>query len=193
MSINSLLNTNYGWVSLFLRKESLNCSVSIDFNQICGMEGTSQEKIKILYVDDEENNLQAFKATFRRDYAIFLAIDANTARETLKTQVVDIIITDQRMPGETGVEFLESIIPIYPNPIRILLTGYTDIQAVIDAINKGKVYHYLTKPWEEDYLRTVIKNAFEIYQLRRENEKLTQALIKSNDQLEFILRQNLLS
>ncbi|TXE06980.1 response regulator [Algoriphagus aquimarinus] len=157
------------------------------------MEGTPQEKIKILYVDDEENNLQAFKATFRRDYAIFLAIDANTARETLKTQVVDIIITDQRMPGETGVEFLESIIPIYPNPIRILLTGYTDIQAVIDAINKGQVYHYLTKPWEEDYLRTVIKNAFEIYQLRRENEKLTQALIKSNDQLEFILRQNLLS
>lgn len=157
------------------------------------MENKSEEKIKILYVDDEENNLQAFKATFRRDYAIFLAIDAHTARETLKTQVVDIIITDQRMPGETGVEFLESIIPIYPNPIRILLTGYTDIQAVIDAINKGQVYHYLTKPWEEDYLRTVIKNAFEIYQLRLENEKLTQALIKSNDQLEFILRQNLLS
>ncbi|SFB52735.1 response regulator [Algoriphagus aquimarinus] len=157
------------------------------------MEGTPQEKIKILYVDDEENNLQAFKATFRRDYTIFLAIDANVARETLETQEVDIIITDQRMPGETGVEFLESIIPIYPHPIRILLTGYTDIQAVIDAINKGQVYHYLTKPWEEDYLRTVIKNAFEIYQLRRENEKLTQALIKSNDQLEFILRQNLLS
>ncbi|RAI86034.1 response regulator [Algoriphagus yeomjeoni] len=157
------------------------------------METTPQEKIKILYVDDEENNLQAFKATFRRDYQIFLAIDATVAREVLSKQEVDIIITDQRMPGETGVEFLESIIPIYPNPIRILLTGYTDIQAVIDAINKGQVYHYLTKPWEEDYLRTVIKNAFEIYQLRRENEKLTKALIKANDQLEFILRQNLLS
>ena len=97
------------------------------------------------------------------------------------------------MPEETGVEFLESIIPIHPNPIRVLLTGYTDIQAVIDAINKGQVYHYLTKPWEEDYLRTVIKNAFEIYTLRRENERLTQALIKANDQLEFLLRQNLLS
>ncbi|MEB2777294.1 response regulator [Algoriphagus sp. D3-2-R+10] len=157
------------------------------------METKPQEKIKILYVDDEENNLQAFKATFRRDYQIFLAIDAPLAREILSKEDIDIIITDQRMPGETGVEFLESIIPTYPNPIRILLTGYTDIQAVIDAINKGQVYHYLTKPWEEDYLRTVIKNAYEIYQLRKENEILTKALIKANDQLEFILRQNLLS
>lgn len=61
------------------------------------------------------------------------------------------------MPKENGVDFLESIIPMHPDPMRILLTGYTDIQAVIDAINKGKVYHYLTKPWEEDYLRTVVK------------------------------------
>ena len=157
------------------------------------MENKPEEKIKILYVDDEENNLQAFKATFRRDYKIFIAISAREGREILKQEEIDVIVTDQRMPEETGVEFLESIIPEYPDPIRILLTGYTDIQAVIDAINKGQVYHYLTKPWEEDYLRTVIKNAYEIYQLRRENEQLTKALIKANDQLEFILRQNLLS
>ena len=157
------------------------------------MENKPEEKVKILYVDDEENNLQAFKATFRRDYKIFIAISAREGREILKQEEIDVIVTDQRMPEETGVEFLESIIPEYPDPIRILLTGYTDIQAVIDAINKGQVYHYLTKPWEEDYLRTVIKNAYEIYQLRRENEQLTKALIKANDQLEFILRQNLLS
>ncbi|PZX51072.1 response regulator receiver domain-containing protein [Algoriphagus ratkowskyi] len=157
------------------------------------MHDTPQEKIRILYVDDEENNLQAFKATFRRDYKIFIAISASDGREILKNEEVDIVVTDQRMPHESGVEFLESIIPLHPNPIRILLTGYTDIQAVIDAINKGQVYHYLTKPWEEDYLRTVIKNAYEIHQLRMENDKLTKALIKSNDQLEFLLRQNLLS
>lgn len=157
------------------------------------MENNPSEKIRVLYVDDEENNLQAFKATFRRDYEIFLAISAQKGREILETENVDIIITDQRMPEMTGVEFLESIIPLYPKPIRLLLTGYTDIQAVIDAINKGQVYHYLTKPWEEDYLRTVIKNAFEIYSLRRENERLTQALLKANEQLEFLLRQNLLS
>ena len=163
------------------------------FLDFCTMEDKSTEKIRILYLDDEENNLQAFKATFRRDYKIFLAISAEEGREILSKEEIDIIITDQRMPEETGVEFLASIIPIHPEPIRILLTGYTDIQAVIDSINKGQVYHYLTKPWEEDYLRTVIKNAFEIYTLRKENIKLTQELIKSNDQLEFLLRQNLLS
>lgn len=157
------------------------------------MENQPEEKIKILYVDDEENNLQAFKATFRRDYKIFLAISAKVGEEILSKEDIDIVITDQRMPEKTGVEFLESIIPIHPKPIRLLLTGYTDIQAVIDAINKGQVYHYLTKPWEEDYLRTVIKNAFEVYALRRENERLTSALLKANEQLEFLLRQNLLS
>lgn len=157
------------------------------------MDTQKTDKIRILYVDDEENNLQAFKATFRRDYKIFIAISAKEGREILEKEEVDIIITDQRMPEQTGVEFLESIIPTHPDPIRVLLTGYTDIQAVIDAINKGQVYHYLTKPWEEDYLRTVIKNAFEVYSLRKENEKLTKALIKANDQLEFLLRQNLLS
>ncbi|MFD2037135.1 response regulator [Belliella marina] len=157
------------------------------------MSELQKEKIRVLYVDDEENNLQAFKATFRRDYKVFIAISAMEARDMLSTQEVDIIITDQRMPEETGVDFLESIIPLYPDPIRILLTGYTDIQAVIDAINKGQVYHYLTKPWEEDYLRTVIKNAFEVYSLRNENRKLTEDLLKANDQLEFLLRQNLLS
>ncbi len=153
----------------------------------------TEEKIRILYVDDEENNLQAFKATFRRDYKVALAISAVKGREYLKSNEVDIIITDQRMPEETGVDFLASVIPHYPEPIRILLTGYTDIQAVIDAINKGQIYHYLTKPWEEDYMRTVIKNAYEVFALRKENKKLTEDLIKANNQLEFILRQNLLS
>lgn len=157
------------------------------------MTESSQDKIRILYVDDEENNLQAFKATFRREYKIHLAISASEGRKILKAEKIDVIITDQRMPDETGVEFLASVIEDYPEPIRILLTGYTDIQAVIDAINKGQVFHYLTKPWDEEYMKTVIKNAFEVYSLRKANKKLTDDLIKANDQLEFLLRQNLLS
>lgn len=157
------------------------------------MLNSPEEKIKILYVDDEENNLQAFKATFRRDYNIFLALSADEGREILRSEDVHIIITDQRMPDETGVDFLSSIIPINPDPIRILLTGYTDIQAVIDAINKGQIYHYLTKPWEEEYIRNVIQNAYEVYQLRLENRQLTSDLHDINSQLEFVLRQNLLS
>jgi response regulator RpfG family c-di-GMP phosphodiesterase len=153
------------------------------------MSESAKEKIRILYVDDEENNLQAFKATFRKDYKIHLALSAEEGREVLKSNDVDIIITDQRMPDETGVDFLTSIIPRYPDPIRILLTGYTDIQAVIDAINKSQVYHYLTKPWEEEYMKTVIKNAFELLSLRKENKKLMEDLVETNKNLEFMLQQ----
>lgn len=153
----------------------------------------STEKVRILYVDDEVNNLNSFKAAFRRDYKIFTAESAELGRQLLAEESVNIIITDQRMPNMTGVEFLESIIPDYPDPIRILLTGYTDISAVIDAINKGQVYHYLTKPWDESHLKIVIKNAYEIYRLRQENKDLIEKLKQANEQLEFLLRQNLIS
>ncbi len=81
----------------------------------------------------------------------------------------------------------------FPDPIRILLTGYTDITAVIDAINKGQVYQYLTKPWDESNLRIIIKNAYEIFDLRMQNRELLEKLKKANEQLEFLLRQNLIS
>lgn len=152
-----------------------------------------QEKIKILYVDDEDNNLTAFKANFRRLYDIFTANSAQEGKNILKEQKINIIITDQRMPGITGVEFLESIIPEYPEPMRILLTGYADIEAVINAINKGQVYRYITKPWNEDELKSIIDAAFEVYSLRVANKELTTKLLKANEQLEFMLRQKLLS
>jgi response regulator RpfG family c-di-GMP phosphodiesterase len=151
------------------------------------------DKCKVLYVDDEVNNLTSFKATFRRDFQIFLAESGAEGQELLKKERIEVIITDQRMPGMTGVEFLESIIDEYPDAVRILLTGYTDINAVIDAINKGQVYHYLTKPWDERYLRTVINNAHEIYKLRLQNKLMMDKLKLSNEQLEFMLRQELLS
>ena len=151
------------------------------------------EKIKILYVDDEVNNLTSFKAIFRKVYDIFIAESAVEAKKILETTGVHIIITDQRMPGITGVEFLESILLQYPDPMRILLTGYADIEAVINAINKGQVYRYIAKPWNEDELRSVIESAYEVYSLREENKDLTAKLLKANEQLEFMLRQKLLS
>ncbi|HBH06068.1 MAG TPA: two-component system response regulator [Flavobacteriales bacterium] len=153
----------------------------------------TNEKIKVLYVDDEPNNLVSFKATFRRDYKVFLAESGMEGKKIVEEENLHIIITDQRMPEMTGVEFLESIIPDHPEPMRILLTGYTDIQAVIDAINKGKIYHYLTKPWDENYLRNVVNNAYEIFRLRLEKKVLMENLQVTNEQLEFMLRQNLLS
>lgn len=151
------------------------------------------DKIKILYIDDEQHNLTSFKATFRIDYDVYIALSAEEGRSILKENDIEIIITDQRMPEITGVEFLASIIEDYPDVMRVLLTGYSDIQAVIDAINKGMVYRYLNKPINEGELRSVIKNAYEVYSLRKENKELTKTLLRVNEQLEFMLRQKLLS
>jgi len=153
----------------------------------------SDTPINVLYVDDEVHNLNSFKAGFRRKFNIFTAESAVEGRKVLENELIHIIITDQRMPVTTGIEFLESIIPDFPDPIRILLTGYADINAVIDAINKGQVYKYIQKPWMDEDLRINIEKAFEIYSLRKENKELTEALLVANKQLEFLLRQNLLS
>ena len=147
----------------------------------------------ILYVDDEINNLQSFKANFREFYKILTAESAEEGKQKLKENEIHIVITDQRMPKITGVEFLESIIDEYPEPIRILLTGYADIEAVKDAINKGKIYHYATKPFDSDELKIVIDKAWEVFSLRAENKKLIKDLIKTNSQLDFMLRQKLIS
>jgi response regulator RpfG family c-di-GMP phosphodiesterase len=153
----------------------------------------SDKKINILYIDDEQNNLISFKATFRIKYTVFTAISGEEAKKILESQPIDIIVTDQRMPNMTGVEFLESILEQYPDPMRILLTGYADMNAVIDAINKGKIFHYLTKPWNEEELDMTIKRAYDVYRLRMDEKELTEKLGVTNEQLEFLLRQQLLS
>lgn len=151
------------------------------------------KKINILYVDDEANNLIAFKANFRNYYNVYTSESAAEGLQILKENKIHIIITDQRMPNMTGVEFLESIIKEYPDPIRMLLTGYVDISAVIEAINKGQVYRYIMKPINVDDLKITIDNAFEVYSLREENKELMKSLLRVNKQLEFMLRQKLLS
>ena len=92
----------------------------------------------ILYVDDEENNLVSFRAAFRRDYTIRTASSGQQGIDLLRQTAVDLIITDQRMPEMTGVRFLEQILPEYPHTIRMILTGFSDIDAVIGAINGGR-------------------------------------------------------
>lgn len=151
------------------------------------------QHIHILYIDDEVHNLNAFKASFRRLYTVYTALSAAEAEQVLAEQEIQIIISDQRMPKMTGIEFFESILDRYPEPIRILLTGYADINAVIDAINKGQVYKYFSKPWNEEDLRHNIDKAYEVYALRRENKELTAKLLDVNEKLEFLLRQKLIS
>lgn len=151
------------------------------------------KEVSILYVDDEVNNLVAFKANFRRDYLIFTCESADEAISILKENKINIIITDQRMPGKTGVEFLQEVIKDFPDPIRILLTGYSDIEVVIDSINKGQVFRYISKPFNDMELKMTIDNAVEVYNLREENKELIKKLFTANEQLEFMLRQKLLS
>jgi response regulator RpfG family c-di-GMP phosphodiesterase len=149
--------------------------------------------INVLYVDDEADNLTSFKATFRREFNITTADSAEEGIKILEKQDIHVILSDQRMPKTTGIEFFENVQNLFPNPIRILITGYTDINAVIDAINRGQVYKYLTKPWVEEDVKIFVEKAFEVYRLRKENLELTNKLIDVNKKLEFIARQNLLS
>lgn len=152
-----------------------------------------EKKITVLYVDDEENNLISFKATFRMKYNVLTALSGEEAMKILESKPVEVIVTDQRMPNMTGVEFLEKVIDRFPDPMRLLLTGYADMSAVVDAVNKGKIFHYLTKPWNEEELDEAIKRAHEVFSEKQSIKDMNGKLAVSNDQLEFLLRQKLLS
>ena len=153
----------------------------------------ASQKINVLYVDDEENNLNAFKASFRRFFNIYTALSATEATIILSTNEIHVLITDQRMPGTLGTELLAQVVKKYPDQIRILLTGFSDIDAIKDAINRGQIYHYLQKPWDDAELKETIESAFKIYDLKKQQQKLNEQLTLVNEQLEFMLRQKLIS
>jgi two-component system sensor histidine kinase/response regulator len=125
---------------------------------------TVTDKIKILYVDDEQDNLVGFKASLRFHYQVFIAVDVAQALTHLNNHPdIRIVFCDQRMPGQTGVDFFDSIRVTHPLPIRILLTAYTDVESVIDAINKGNIFRYIKKPWEETDVLSAIEEANKFY------------------------------
>lgn len=130
------------------------------------------EPIKVLYVDDEESNLRSFKANFRRDFDVHLAASAKEAMELLSREPMHVVISDQRMPGENGAELLAQVKDKHPSAIRMLLTGYADIEAVIDAVNRGRIYAYATKPWDPSDLKLRIQQAYEVFRLRDDKEQL---------------------
>ena len=145
----------------------------------------------ILYVDDEENNLTSFRAALRRYYHIFTAQSGAEGMEIISKNDIHIIVTDQRMPNMTGVQFLQHI-PDEPDNIRMILTGFSDMEAIIEAINTGKVYRYITKPWDKDELKITIDNALEAVRLRRDNKHLVLELLENNEKLEEKVRQRTL-
>lgn len=150
------------------------------------------EKITVLYLDDEEDALTSFKALYRFDFKVFITSSHIEAKKIIEDNEIHVIISDQRMPEKTGTEFLEEILELYPDPIRILLTGYSDIDAVINAINYGQIYRYMSKPFEMVSMKQMIENAAEVYFLRKDKERLLKEIARANEQLEFMLRQKTL-
>ncbi|WP_339136640.1 MAG: response regulator [Candidatus Electrothrix sp. GW3-4] len=134
-------------------------------------------KLKLLYVDDEKVNLTNFTIAFRTKYQIYTANSGQKALEIVKNNNdIAIIITDQRMPGMTGVELLQHIKKYNKDAIRIILTAYTEVADIIDSINKGHIYQYIVKPWVENDLLQVLDKASENFLLVRENKRLVQEL-----------------
>lgn len=143
------------------------------------------DKIKVLYVDDEANNLLGFKASFRFNYQVLIANNTTEALEHLnKNPDIKVIFCDQRMPDKTGVEFFEEIRTPFPNPIRILLTAYADIEAVIDAINRGNIFRYVKKPWVEDDIVAAIEQGNKFYTVNSMLSSKNTELQKAYNELE---------
>jgi len=136
------------------------------------MDNAGEKLDNILYIDDLEANLEIFKLAYRKYYNIHLAMSIKAGMEILHNNEIKVLITDQRMPEMTGVEFLVKTIDIYPDIPRIILTAYADVDDVIDAINKGNVYRYMLKPWKIEDLKLTIDKAVETYNLKFQNRKL---------------------
>lgn len=147
----------------------------------------------VLFVDDDAGNRQAFLAAFRRSFDVLLARDLQEAWEQLALRHIHVVIADQRMPGTPGSRLLSMIRERYPKIRRMLITGYSDIEAIIEAVNEGGVSRYIAKPWDVDELMKAMQQAFDEVRVEEERQAYTERLLAANRQLEFALRQRLLS
>ena len=130
---------------------------------------------KILIVDDEPANLRVLDRLFRSQYEVLTAPSGTDALELLRHHDVALLITDQRMPEMTGIELLKKTVPLRPRMVRMILTGYTDVDALVEAINCGHVYRYVSKPWNNDELSLTVKRALEHYETNKRKSELESA------------------
>ena len=150
------------------------------FQKALKMQVPSETKpYNILIVDDEVSNLNVLERTFRSDYKVFSATGGNDALTIMEQNNIALVIADYRMPGMTGIEFLETVLQKYPDTIRIILTAYTDQKLLMDAINLGHVHHYTTKPWESESVRAMVREQLDNVYMTREAEERT--IVQRND------------
>lgn len=139
----------------------------------------------LLLVDDEENILNSLRRLFRREgYTILTATSGAEGLELLAQNEVSLIMSDQRMPQMIGAEFLAKSREIAPHCIRIMLTGYSDLEAATEAVNRGGISRYITKPWNDDEISQIVRDALRQIELERENKQLTIELQQKNKELE---------
>ena len=144
-----------------------------------------ERKHTVLFVDDEENILHALRRLFRREgYHILTATSGPEGLELVRENEVSLVISDQRMPQMIGAEFLGHVRDLAPHAVRIMLTGYSDIEAATQAINEGGVYRYITKPWDDEELKITVREALERFELEQRNRELAAELQQKNTQLE---------
>lgn len=127
---------------------------------------------KIMMVDDEAANLRLLERLFRNEYTVITAASGAEALQLLLQHDVALLITDQRMPGMTGIELVQRTVPLRPHMVRMILTGYTDIESLVEAINSGHIYKYVTKPWNNDDLRLTVKRAVDHYETNKARHEL---------------------
>lgn len=142
-----------------------------------------QDKPTVLYVDDQAINLKLFEATFKNDYSLILTEDPMKVLKILEEEDVQVMISDQRMPGMSGTELLEIVAEKYPDIRRFLLTAFTDTETVIEAVNVGRVHGYIKKPMEADKIRASISASLETYHLRKRNRQILEELEMVNAEL----------
>ena len=141
-------------------------------------------KASILVVDDEQRSLESIRRILGERFEVFTAIDTDEAENVLRQQWIQVLLCDQRMPGTTGVEFCKQVRDLYPDVVRMIISGYTEAEDIIDAVNKGGIYQYITKPWHPDELITKLNSAVELFRLQRENEQLSIELKLKPDTIE---------
>ncbi len=149
-----------------------------------------RKSLPLLVVDDEIENLQSFRLNFKRTFSLHTAQSAEEGLKILSEVNIAIIITDQRMPGMEGIEFLEQARKLRTDCLGILVTAYGDVDVLVDAINRGRVYRYFHKPWKKNELEAAIRQAQEHYYLRIENRRLMEELRSANDYLRTEIQEN---
>jgi two-component system response regulator HupR/HoxA len=140
-------------------------------------------RFPVVVVDDEPDILRSFALSYGDEFDVHTADSGARSLDLLRAHDAAVIVADQRMPVMSGVEFLERSMALRPDANRIILTGYTDVESIVEAINRSRIFRYVTKPWENEELRLTLRRAVEMFQLARENARLVEELRALNDRL----------